>query len=105
MISSVKVKVSACVDCETPIIGERLRCPACHDRHADRLLVGDEDVALPRDGADESLSDEDETLPRDRDLDWTDEPLSVRQAVIAWFVTLLIVAVAAVLFVTAGRSC
>lgn len=27
-------KISACVDCATTIIGERLRCPACHDQHA-----------------------------------------------------------------------
>lgn len=27
-------KVSSCVDCGTTIIGERLRCPACHDTHA-----------------------------------------------------------------------
>jgi uncharacterized membrane protein YdfJ with MMPL/SSD domain len=36
------------VDCGTPIIGERLRCPACHDRHAVGFLAGDEDVTLPR---------------------------------------------------------
>ena len=28
------VKTSACVDCATPIIGDRLRCPACHADHA-----------------------------------------------------------------------
>ena len=27
-------KISACVDCSTPIIGELLRCFACHNRHA-----------------------------------------------------------------------
>ena len=42
-------KTSSCVDCATTIIGERLRCPACHDRHASGLLAGDEDVTLPRD--------------------------------------------------------
>ncbi len=30
-------KISACVDCTTPIIGARPRCPACHDRHAATL--------------------------------------------------------------------
>jgi hypothetical protein len=31
---SSTVKTSACVDCATPIIGDRLRCPACHADHA-----------------------------------------------------------------------
>ena len=44
---SVAVKVSSCVDCATTIIGERPRCPACHDRHAAALL-GDDDVTAPR---------------------------------------------------------
>ena len=30
-------KVSSCVDCTTSIIGDRLRCPACHDQHAAKL--------------------------------------------------------------------
>jgi hypothetical protein len=25
-----RVRTSACVDCETPIIGQQLRCAACH---------------------------------------------------------------------------
>ena len=31
---SAPVRTSACVDCATPIIGDRLRCPACHEDHA-----------------------------------------------------------------------
>ncbi len=31
---SATVKTSACVDCATPIIGDQLRCPACHADHA-----------------------------------------------------------------------
>jgi hypothetical protein len=31
------MKVSACVDCGTTILGERLRCPAHHDEHAREL--------------------------------------------------------------------
>lgn len=27
---STDVRTSVCVDCETPIIGDRLRCPACN---------------------------------------------------------------------------
>jgi len=42
----IPAKISSCVDCATPIIGERLRCPACHDRHAADLA--DEDTTLPR---------------------------------------------------------
>jgi len=34
---SVSAKTSACVDCATTIIGERLRCPACHADHADAV--------------------------------------------------------------------
>jgi RNA polymerase subunit RPABC4/transcription elongation factor Spt4 len=33
------VKVSACVDCSMSLIGEQLRCPACHDRHAAKLIA------------------------------------------------------------------
>ena len=42
-------KISSCVDCATTIIGERLRCPACHDQHTASLLASGEDVTLPRD--------------------------------------------------------
>jgi hypothetical protein len=43
------VKVSACIDCDTSIIGERLRCPACHDRHASAIV--DEVIAQPREAS------------------------------------------------------
>ena len=81
-------KVSSCVDCGTPIIGERLRCPACHDQHAAALVspnTGDEDVTLPRDRAPASSS--------------------VRQALIAWLGTVLIIALGVVLLLIAKRSC
>lgn len=47
------MKISACVDCGTSIIGERLRCPACHDRHAANFEpeIGTETVASPRAGS------------------------------------------------------
>lgn len=77
-------KISSCVDCATPIIGERLRCPACHDRHAENLLSGDEDATLPRE--------------RSRPLP------SIWQALVSWLVASLIIA-GAVLMVAAGRSC
>ena len=34
------VKVSACVDCATPIIGDRLRCPTCHEQHGRKESFG-----------------------------------------------------------------
>ena len=78
-------KFSSCVDCATPIIGERLRCPACHDRHAGILLSGDEDV----------------TVPRRRSV----KSPSVREAVAAWIGTAFIIFAVAVFLMFAGRSC
>ena len=78
-------KISSCVDCATTIIGERLRCPACHDRHAEDLLSGDDDVTLPRKRA------------------ATATP--VREALLAWLGTMLILVVVVVLLVIAKRSC
>jgi len=49
-------KVSSCVDCGTTIIGERLRCPACHDLHASRFSAFRQD-----DAADDAV-----TAPRPR---------------------------------------
>jgi hypothetical protein len=36
----VSTKVSACVDCATSIIGDQLRCSACHDQHSRRESLG-----------------------------------------------------------------
>ena len=78
-------KFSSCVDCATPIIGERLRCPACHDRHAGNLLSGDEDVTLPRRRSARSPS--------------------AREALAAWLGAAFIIVVVAIFLVIAGRSC
>lgn len=78
-------KVSSCVDCATPIIGERLRCPACHDQHAANLLTGDEDVTLPRD------------RPRRKPSVW--------QALLAWIVVVQIFAVVVILLILTGKAC
>jgi hypothetical protein len=55
--------ISTCIDCPTTIIGERLRCPACHQRHAAALLamsmsMDDDDVTArrPRAGSDVTVS-------------------------------------------------
>ena len=84
MTAATKVKVSTCVDCATPILGERLRCPACN-QHAVNLLAGDEDV----------------TLPRDRER----RQLSVGQVTTAWIVVVLLFAVVVILLILAGKAC
>lgn len=38
-MTTTAVRISACVDCGTAIIGERLRCPACHQVHASSLVA------------------------------------------------------------------
>lgn len=67
---STPVKTSACVDCATTIIGERLRCPVCHADHAAAI-------------ADAPLSPSEGTRP------------SFGRGVVAWVVLLEILAVAA----------
>lgn len=49
---SAAVRTSACVDCATPIIGDRLRCPACHEDHAEAIarVPVPVDVAPPERG-------------------------------------------------------
>ena len=64
-------KVSTCIDCTTTIIGERLRCPACHARHADVLAatpLKDEDRRT-RVTAPAPADDDDMTVPRPRVID------------------------------------
>jgi len=81
----VGTKVSSCVDCATPIIGEIQRCGACRDRHESSLLAGDEDV----------------TLPRDR----SSRPASIGQILLTWFVIAQLVASIAILLILTGRGC
>lgn len=78
-------KVSSCVDCSTTIIGERLRCPACHDRHAVSLLSGNENA----------------TFPRDR----SSRPLSIWHRLFAWFFIAQLATIVVLLLVLAGRGC
>ena len=54
-------KISSCVDCGTPIIGDRLRCPACHDFHAARMVASHQDDATDDDATDDAV-----TAPRSR---------------------------------------
>jgi hypothetical protein len=92
--NSTGLKVSSCVNCQTPIIGERLRCAACHDRHAAEFLDSSEISAV-------TVGDEDLTVPRDRSRR---EP-SLRDALIAWFGPCLIIVLVVVVLMTAGRGC
>ena len=77
-------KVSTCLDCGTPIIGDRVRCPACHDQHAVNLLAGDEDA----------------TLPRDRSR----RQPSIWQVLVAW-IAVVIFAVVMILWILAEKAC
>jgi hypothetical protein len=65
-------RVTACVDCSTPIIGGRTRCPACYSQHH----------------AGEAA-----------------KPLTLWQALIAWFVAVQLLAVIAIALIMAVRSC
>lgn len=81
-------RVSSCVECATPIIGDRRLCAACQARHGDDFLAGevvDDAVTLPR--------------PRSR------KPISVWQSLAAWLVIAQLFAVVVILFILAGRAC
>ncbi len=51
------LRVAACIDCGTAIIGECLRCPACHDRHADVYVpeIDEDDVMASRQSRERSI--------------------------------------------------
>ena len=57
-------KVSSCVDCGTTIIGERLRCPACHDTHAAGVVAA-HSPEVPDASTDDAMDDA-VTAPRSR---------------------------------------
>ena len=52
--------VTSCVDCGTTILGERARCPRCHDAHAVEL------AAAPPVDHDVDPGDDATTAPRPR---------------------------------------
>lgn len=93
--NAVSVKVSRCVGCGTPIIGERLRCPACHDEHAATIAVASDSLSSG------ILGENDATLPRQLSR----RASSVREAVVAWIGACLIVLLAAIVLIAAARSC
>ncbi len=77
-------KISSCVDCAAPIIGERLRCPACHEQHSVELLAGDEDATLPRDRL---------------------RPPSIWEVLLAWLVVVQLAAIVVSFLILAGKGC
>jgi hypothetical protein len=52
VIAPSDVRVATCVACGIPIVGDRMRCPACHAEHADALVETafgyDDDETVPR---------------------------------------------------------
>jgi hypothetical protein len=58
-----ETRVSTCLDCSTIVIGERLRCPACHEMHAANLI---DDQTMPRQRVVVDLEDDATTAPRQR---------------------------------------
>lgn len=81
-------RISSCVECQTPIIGDRRFCAACQARYGDDFLAGE-------------VVDDAVTLPRPR----APKPLSVWQALAAWLVILHLVCVVVILLILAGRGC
>lgn len=85
---TVPNRISSCVECQTPIIGDRPFCAACQTKHGDAFLAGE-------------VVDDAVTLPRPR----APKPLSVWQALGAWLVILQLFCVVVILFIFAGRGC
>lgn len=88
-------KVSSCVDCATPIIGERLRCPACHDFHAARMAASHQDDAMD-DAMDDAV-----TAPRSRQR----VHVSNRHASVRWFAVIEFFAIVGLAIVLLVKGC
>jgi hypothetical protein len=86
--------VSACVDCGTTVIGERPRCPACHDRHA--VVLADDIVTAPQ-----MRLDVDMTTPRPRRITLGRRP----PFVVVWLVGIEVVVIAALGAVLLVKGC
>lgn len=81
-MTSAVTKVSSCVGCGTPIIGDRSRCPVCHDQHV-KLHV--------------------ETVTPSGDQEA--KPSAIWQVVFAGFVLAQVVVAVAVLLMFVGKGC
>ena len=72
------MKVSDCVDCGTAILGDRLRCPHCHDKHAKSIMAhAIKDIAPP----------------------------SVMRILLGWMVSIQIVAIVVLMMILAAKEC
>ena len=85
--------VSACVDCGTTVIGERPRCPACHDRHA--AVMADDIVTAPQTRLDVEM-----TTPRPRSRRITRGLLPA-----GWIVGAEVIAIVALVAVLLAKGC
>ena len=79
--------VSTCVDCATPIIGDRARCPSCHALHA----PGDEDVTVPR--------------PRQDDQDRGEHGDLMPAYLVRWIMAVEVIAIVGLALILAARGC
>ena len=84
-------KISSCVDCGTPIIGERLRCPACHDFHAARMVASHQDDA----------TDDAVTAPRSRHR----VHVANRRSSVPWLVVIEILGIVGIALVLLVKGC
>lgn len=85
---TLATRVSSCLDCQTPIIGDRPFCAACQTKHGDDFIAGE-------------VVDDAVTLPRPR----APKPPSVWQAVGAWILILHMFCVVVILLIFARRGC
>jgi hypothetical protein len=81
-------RVSSCVNCATPIIGDRRHCAACHAKYGDELLAGE-------------VVDDAATLPRPR----LRKTITVWQSLVAWLVIAQAITAVVILFILAGKGC
>lgn len=88
---TVATKVSSCVDCATPIIGERLRCPACHDFHAARMAASQQDDA----------TDDAVTAPRSRQR----AHVANRHSSVRWLAVIEVLAIVGLAIVILVKGC
>ena len=96
-------KIASCVDCGLTLIGERLRCPACHALHASaltsspRLAVG----TMVVDVEDEAI-----TAPRPRSVLPVDEADGgMSRSMAHWVVVLEVFFIMVLGAILGGRAC
>jgi hypothetical protein len=91
------MNVGSCVDCGCTLLGEALRCAACHDRHADELAempLGEVANAPPS-------TDDDATVPRPR----SGSGDAATNFLARWVLTIEMIGIVVLGFVVAARGC